>query len=91
MTKPLRTVFAPSSLTHCTTWKLPVPSIVVTSGPSELRSVIALPRKLIASKYVPGATTISSMSTALSMAVWIEQYGSATDPLPWPGQLSAST
>ena len=35
----------PSPLTHCTTWKWPVPSIVVTSGPSELRNVIALPRK----------------------------------------------
>jgi hypothetical protein len=29
---------------------------------------------------------ISSVSTALSMAVWIEQYGSASDPLPGPGQ-----
>jgi hypothetical protein len=65
--------------------------MVVNSGPSELRSVIALPRKLIVSKYVPGATTISSASTALSMAVWIEQYGSPTVPLPSPGQVSAST
>jgi hypothetical protein len=47
--------------------------------------------KSIVSKYVPGATTISSVSTALSMAVWIEQYGSPSMPLPGPGQLSSST
>ncbi len=89
--KPSSTVSGPSPFRHCTTWKLPVPSMVVTSDPAELRSVTALPRKLMASKYVPGATTISSVSTALSMAVWIEQYGSASDPLPGPGQLPAST
>ncbi len=47
--------------------------LVVSSAPSELRSVIALPTKSIVSKYVPGATTTSSVSTALSIAVWIEQ------------------
>ncbi len=62
---------------------------VVTSGPSELCNQIALPRKSMFSKYVPGATTISSVSTALSMAVWIEQYGSSSDPSP-PGQLAST-
>ncbi len=50
MVKPSSIVSGPSSLTHCTTWKSPVPSMTVTSGPSALRNVIALPRKSMASK-----------------------------------------
>ncbi|MHC4128666.1 MAG: hypothetical protein ACYSUA_10970 [Planctomycetota bacterium] len=71
--KPSRIVSGPSPLSHVTTVPVCCASMTVTSGPSELRSVTALPSRLILSKYVPGATTISSVSTALSMAVWIEQ------------------
>ena len=59
--------------------------IVITPGPSELCNVIALPRKLMASTYVPGATTISAASTTLSTPVGIEQSGSPTEPPPGPG------
>jgi len=33
--------------------------MIVTSGPSELHSVIALPRKSMVSLYVPGAASVA--------------------------------
>ncbi len=48
--KPCRMVPGPSRLTHETTVVFsPDPSMVVTSGPSELYTLMALPRKSIAS------------------------------------------
>ena len=72
---PSRTVLGPSPLTHLTTLSFkPVASIVVTFGPPELRTMIALPLKLIVSKYVPGATTTSSPLVEASIADWIVGY-----------------
>ena len=54
--KPSRTVSTVSLLMHKTTVPSPTPSLsmsplmMVTSGPSELRTVIALPRKLMSSR-----------------------------------------
>ena len=59
--KPSTTVSDPSPLMHLTTLSFrPVPSMVVTAAPPELRRVIALPRKLMTSLYAPGSTTTSS-------------------------------
>ena len=76
--KPSSTVSRPSPEVQVTTVPASCASIVVTSRPAELRTVIALPRKLMVSKYVPGATTTSSVSTAASMAAWMLENGTGT-------------
>ena len=51
------------------------PSMTVTSGPSWLLRVIALPLKLMFSTYVPGLTMIVSPGDAASIAPWIVATG----------------
>src|SRR5262245_55937667 len=50
----------------------------VTCGPCSLRTVIALPWKLITSKYVPGATRTISPCVAALIAPWIVGTSSGT-------------
>ena len=55
--KPSRTVFSISPLIALTTdWPSPEPLIVVCAGPAVPLTYTNLPRKLIDSLYVPGAT-----------------------------------
>ncbi len=85
-------VSRPSALSHVTTLDCkPVASMVVAPAPSELCRYTALPTRSVASLYVPGATTISSPSTAASMATWMEQKGSSSVPVPACGHASSST
>ena len=70
--KPSRRLSRVSPLSHLTTLPPPCASMIVTSGPSELRIVFRFPNKRICSKYVPGATTISSpWNEAAMIAPWI--------------------
>ena len=61
-----------------TTDPAPRASIIVRSGPSSLLTVIAFPRKLIVSKYVPGATRTVSPLIERSMADWIVEASAGT-------------
>jgi hypothetical protein len=45
-----------------------MPSMIVTSGPSSLATVMFFPPKLINSKYTPGATRTVSPCVAALMA-----------------------
>src|SRR5215469_2757331 len=66
--KPDSTDEAVSPDENVTTESRPWPLMVVAAAPAELVTVIALPLKLRASKYVPGATMIVSPSDAALMA-----------------------
>src|SRR5690606_9956116 len=55
--KPSSTDWGPSPEKKVTTDPEPPPLMMVWDGPPVLRSVIALPWKLIRSMYVPGATS----------------------------------
>lgn len=71
MVNPLRTELLPSFVSKTTTAAIPPPLIVVTDGPPELVTVIALPLKLMFSYYVPGATSTVSPLEAALIAAWI--------------------
>src|SRR6185369_1474621 len=55
-----------------------LPSMIVVPGPASLRTVIALPWKLIFSKYVPGATSTVSPLLAVVIAPWIVGWSAGT-------------
>ena len=71
---PLRTVnpsstalrFSPEA--KVTTEPARLPSMMVTSGPCSLATVIAFPRKVMFSTYVPGETSTVSPAAAASIA-----------------------
>src|SRR6266480_854728 len=73
---PLRTDFDPSPETNATTEPTRFPSTIVTSGPSLLVTVTALPRKFTVSWYVPGQTRTVSPAVAAAIAVeMVEKAG----------------
>lgn len=73
MTKPLP---SPSTVSQVTTDPPPLPSMMVLTTKagsigSVERTVIALSRKLMVSRYAPDATMISLPLTAMTIAAWM--------------------
>jgi len=68
---PLRIESGPSPVSNVTTEPFAPPSMVVTEGPPELVTVMALPSKSMFSVYVPGATNTVFPFAAALIAAWI--------------------
>jgi len=71
MVNPLMTEPRPSPALKVTTAPPALPSMMVPAGPASLVRMIALPEKLIRSKYVPGATSTTSPGAAAPIPAWM--------------------
>src|SRR5262249_13282064 len=66
--KPRRIAPRVSPEVNDTTDPAPLPSMIVAAGPCSAATITALPRKLMFSTYVPGATSTVSPGAAAAIA-----------------------
>jgi len=71
MVNPAMTAPRPSPALKVTTAPPAPPSMMVPDGPASLATMIALPKKLIRSTYVPGATSTMSPGAAAPIPAWM--------------------